>query len=78
MSGRFGGNNVDDFIVNEMQQIEGAGGASGSGGAEVSKPAMRPTGMSGSGVKSVSSKPNLGFLSKKPGGAFAKPGFAIG
>jgi len=76
MSGRFGGN-VDDFIASEMQQIDLAGGGNGSGGAETSKPSMRPTGMSGSGVKSLASKPNFGVGSKKSGGAFAKPGFAM-
>ena len=40
---------------------------------------MRPVGMSGSGVKTLGSKPNLGLGSKKPGGgAFAKPSFAMG
>ena len=38
---------------------------------------MRPSGMSGSGAKSLSSKPNFGISGKKSGGAFAKPGFAM-
>ena len=73
--GRFGGgagSNVDDFIANEMQQIEA------TGAPDQAKPTMRPSGMSGSGAKSLSSKPNFGISAgKKPGGAFAKPGFAM-
>ena len=63
--------NVDDFIASEMQQIEGSGAYQG-------KPTMRPSAMSGTGAKSVSSKPNFGFSAgKKACGAFAKPGFAM-
>ena len=66
---RFGRDNVDDFIAGEMANIEG-------GGADSTKPTMRPS--QGTGQKSVStSKPNFGFSSagKKSGGAFAKPTF---
>ena len=68
MNGRFGRDNVDDFIAGEMTNIEGGG---------ENKPTMRPQ-MSGTGQKSVSSKPNFGFSAgKKAGGAFAKPTFSM-
>ena len=38
---------------------------------------MRPSGPA-TGAKALSSKPNFGFSSKKGGGAFAKPTFAMG
>lgn len=70
---RRGGDNIDDFIASEMQQIDGSAGES--------KPTMRPSGP-GTGVKggALSSKPNFGFSSKKAGGGgtFAKPSFAGG
>ena len=70
MVSRFGRDNVDDFIAGEMANIEGGG--------DSTKPTMRPQ-MSGTGQKSVSSKPNFGFSAgKKAGGAFAKPTFSMG
>ena len=69
MDGRFGRDNVDDFIAGEMANIDAAG---------ENKPTMRPQ-VSGNGKQSVSSsKPNFGFSTgKKSGGAFAKPSFQM-
>ena len=68
MKGRL---DVDDFIAAEMQQIE-------AGGAVPAKNGMRPSGIGSTAFKSVSTKPTFGIsASKKPGGAFAKPGFAM-
>ena len=66
---------MDEFIASEMQQID-AGGDAGA----ASKPTMRPSGagVSGTGTKSVTSKPNFGMSAgKKAGGSFAKPSFAM-
>ena len=76
MANRFGGDNIDDFINNEMQNINGGADSAAT------KPTMRPSagGSSGpGGAKAASSKPNFGFSmsSKKSGGAFAKPSFAM-
>lgn len=74
MNRRGGGDNIDDFIASEMQQIDGGGGAP----IADAKPTVRPT-ATGTGVKGLSSKPNFGFSGKKAGGgAFAKPSFAMG
>lgn len=71
---RFGADNVDDFIASEMQQIQGNPDDMVTG----AKPTMRPSAVSGTGTKSVTSKPNFGFSSsKKAGGSFAKPSFAM-
>lgn len=68
MNGRFGRDNVDDFIAAEEANIAAQG---------ENKPTMRPQ-ISGAGKASVSSKPNFGLsVGKKGGGAFAKPSFQM-
>ena len=67
MHSGFGRDNVDDFFVGEMENIDGG----------ENKPALHPQ-MSDAGKKCVSSKFNLGFRAgKNAGGVLVKPMFSI-